>query len=68
MLKGLQVESGSTNLGWTGWVWTPGVSWIQMGSMFLHCAGQADGVVVYFEYVLPEGGYKSVRKQNKSSN
>ena len=22
MLKGLQVESGSTNLGWTGWVWT----------------------------------------------
>ena len=25
MLKGLQVESGSTNLGWTGWVWTPGV-------------------------------------------
>lgn len=25
MLKHLQVESGSTNLGWTGWVWTPGV-------------------------------------------
>lgn len=32
-----------------------------MGPMFLHCAGQAEGVAgdVYLEYVLPEAGYKS---------
>lgn len=60
MLKHLQVESGSTNLGWTGWVWTPGVQLNSNGFYVSSlCRPGWRGGDVYLEYVLPEAGYKS---------